>query len=59
MSPVNVNIDPATRRDDEAAVTCEPAGDSAAAPAMDNQRPDATIEGDDRTPEEAGYGYGV
>lgn len=59
MSPVSLNIDPATRSGDEPAVTCEPAGDSAAAPAIDHQRPDATIEGDDRTPEEAGYGYGV
>jgi len=59
MSPVSVNIDAATRAGDEAAGRCEPVGESASAPPGDHHRPDAAIEGDDRTPEEAGYGYGV
>ena len=59
MSSVNVNIDPATRAGDEAAVKCEPGGHSASPPSRDNQRPDLAIEDEDSTPEEAGYGYGV
>lgn len=60
MGFVNANSDPSTRTADEAAVRREPAGDPAEAPSRgNNQWPDVTIEGEDRTPEEAGYGYGV
>jgi hypothetical protein len=39
--------------DDDETPAPEPVGDP------EDRRPDASLEADDRTPEEAGYGYGV
>ena len=57
MSPANVKIDPAAG--DAAAVKCEPAGESDGASSTSDSCPDAISDGDERVPEEAGYGYGV
>ena len=57
MRPANVKIDPAVS--DDAAVRCEPAGESDGASSEGDPWSDTTSDIDERVPEEAGYGYGV
>ena len=55
MRPVSNDAD-APRKDDTAAVYGESSAEGD--PASD-RRPEPRVDTDDRTPEEAGYGYGV
>ena len=57
MWPANVKIDPAAS--DDAAARCEPARESDGASPESNPWSDTSSNGDERVPEEAGYGYGV
>ena len=57
MWPANVKIDPAAS--DNAAVRCEPGGESDGAASKGDPRSDNTSDVDERVPEEAGYGHGV
>ena len=57
MWPANVKIDPAAS--DNAAVRCEPGGESDGAASKGDPRSDTTSDVDERVPEEAGYGHGV
>ena len=57
MWPANVKIDPAAS--DAAEVRCDPAGESDGTSSKSDPWPDASSEGDELVPEEAGYGHGV
>jgi hypothetical protein len=57
MWPADMTMDPAAC--DNAAVRCEPAGESDGASSKGDPWPDTTSDVDERVPEEAGYGYGV
>jgi len=57
MRPAKVKIDPAAS--DNAAVRCEPAGESDGGSSNGDPRSDTAGDVDERVPEEAGYGYGV
>jgi hypothetical protein len=55
MRPVSNDAD-APRQDDVAAARDESSGEGDQA---GDRRPEPRVDADDRTPEEAGYGYGV
>jgi hypothetical protein len=55
MWPMSNDVD-VPQKDDGAVVHGEPSGEGD--PASD-RRPEPRMDADDRTPEEAGYGYGV
>jgi hypothetical protein len=57
MWPAKAKIDPAAS--DNAAVRCEPPGESDVASSKGDPWSDTTSDVDERVPEEAGYGYGV
>jgi len=56
MRPVSDDDPDGPRKDDLTVVLGEASGEGA--PASD-RRPEPRVDTDDRTPEEAGYGYGV